>query len=449
MAAIWDFFCSLKLTVITLILLAATSIIGTVLPQDAGQVEQFRQRIGDSAYKLFLTLDFFDMYHSWWFLTLLGLFSINLMACSIKRFPRVWKAVSEPVLVADDTLFRTFSNVDEHVVKTSVSETVERMKAFLGKTFALPVVTEADGAVHLFAQKGPYSRFGVYVTHLSILIIFVGAIIGNLWGYKAYVNIVEGTSVDKVWPRGQQDPLPLDFSVRCEDFSVSYYEGSQRPKEFRSVLTVLENGKPVSEALTDRPVIVNDPLTYKGITFYQSSYGPAGDPLFRFNVKTKGTGQEVNLAARQGQRVSLPDGGSFRVVNFYPSYDQFGPAAHLQVSMPAGEQKSFIVLKNYPEFGAQRGDDYIFTLLDFDQRYYTGLQVAKDPGVWVVWTGCFLMVVGTLIAFFMSHRRIWVRIQPLAGKTGVKVGGTAHRNQPGFELFFDEFKDKLKNELDS
>ena len=43
---------------------------------------------------------------------------------------------------------------------------------------------------------------------------------------------------------------------------------------------------------------------------------------------------------------------------------------------------------------------------------YTGLQVAKDPGVWIVWLGCTLMMAGYLyVAFFMSHRRIWVRIE--------------------------------------
>jgi cytochrome c biogenesis protein len=34
-------------------------------------------------------------------------------------------------------------------------------------------------------------------------------------------------------------------------------------------------------------------------------------------------------------------------------------------------------------------------------------------------------------------------------KVGVKIGGTAHRNQPAFELFFDELKKQLKTELAS
>ena len=438
--ALWDFFCSLKLTVITLILLAITSIIGTVIEQNQ-EPEKYLQIFSEKTYRLLDSLQFFDMYHSWWFLALLGLFSINLTACSIKRFPRVWKTVHEPVLVADDGLFRTFSNTEELLVKDSPDAARDKLCGLLAKQFATPVVTERDGKIHLFAQKGKYARFGVYVTHASILIIFAGAIIGTLWGYKAYVNIVEGTQTTKVWPRGSEQPLELGFAVRCDAFAVEFYDGSQRPKEFTSDLVVLENGQEVQK----KRIEVNHPLQHKGITFYQSSYGPAGDPGFRFRVKVRATGETVEVNARQGQHVQLPGGGSFAVSNFAPSYQSFGPAAQLHMDGgPSGHGGAFLVFQNHPEFDAQRGGDYIFTLLEAKQRYYTGLQVAKDPGVWVVWTGCAMLIFGSMAAFFLSHRRIWVSIQSVGGKTGIKFGGSAHRNQPAFELFFDEFKKSLK-----
>jgi len=74
---------------------------------------------------------------------------------------------------------------------------------------------------------------------------------------------------------------------------------------------------------------------------------------------------------------------------------------------------------------------------------YTGLQVAKDPGVWVVWLGCFLMVVGVYAAFFMSHRRIWVRIE----NESVTIGGNASKNQGAFQSFFDRLVEKIKAQL--
>ena len=40
--------------------------------------------------------------------------------------------------------------------------------------------------------------------------------------------------------------------------------------------------------------------------------------------------------------------------------------------------------------------------LTVKQMYATCLQVAKDPGVWIVYLGCFLMLAGLYVAFFMS-----------------------------------------------
>ena len=444
---IWNFFCSLKLAVITLILLAATSIIGTVIEQGETP-EEMAAKLGWSLDLLkFLdkSINAFDMYHSWWFLSLMGLFAVNLICCSIKRFPIVLKAVREPKLVGDDGLFRTLNNVEQVVVpKAGLDEVRQKAVAFLSAKFAAPRVTEQDGTVYLYAEKGAWSRFGVYVTHASILIIFIGAAIGNIWGYKGYVNIGEGDQVDGVYLRGENTPTPLGFAVRCDDFDVSFYEGGQRPKEFTSELVVLENGQEILK----KKIEVNDPLTYKGITFYQSSYGPAGDATFRFRVREKASGQTIDVVARQGEHVSLPGGYSFAVTNSTESYDKFGPAVQMHVNSPDGRHGNpFIVLQNYPDFDAQRGGEQIFSLLGMEQSYYTGLQVAKDPGVWVVWLGCFLMVLGSCGAFFFSHRRLWVTIQPLNKGIGVKLGGSAHRNQPAFALYFDTLKKDLNDAL--
>jgi len=446
---LWDFFCSLKLAIVTLILLAGTSIIGTVIEQNLAPAE-YLQKYGmsESTYRLLNSLQFFDMYHSWWFLSLMGIFAVNLICCSIKRLPRIIKTVREPVLVAEDGLFRTFSNRGEVVVAGGALESV-RQKAveLLGEKFAKPVVTEQDGKVYLFAQKGAYSRFSVYVTHTSILIIFLGAMIGNLFGYKAYVNIVEGQAVDAIWPRGGTEPIPLGFQIRCDDFEVSFYEGSGgRPKDYTSDLTVIENGR---EVLKKR-IEVNDPLDYKGLTFYQSSYGAAGDPVYRFSVTERASGKTVKVAGAQGRHLPLPGGAALIPMGYAQDYQGFGPAAQVNIDMGNHQHGTpFIVFQNHPQFDERRKGAYTIDLEGVEQNYYTGLQVAKDPGVWVVWLGCLLMVLGSCGAFFLSHRRIWVSIQELESGIGVKLGGTAHRNQPAFALFFDALQQDFDDALSS
>ncbi len=444
---LWDFFCSLKLAISTLILLATTSIIGTVIEQNKSP-QEYLQNYGmsESTYKALDALQFFDMYHSYWFLSLMGLFAVNLICCSIKRLPRIIKTVREPVLVADDGLFRTFSNREEFVAAGTPESVRDKVVALLGDKFASPVVTEQDGNVYLFSQKGAFSRFGVYVTHSSILIIFLGAMIGNLWGYKAYVNIVEGQSINAVWPRGGEVSIPLGFEVRCDKFELTFYEDGQRPKDYKSDLVVLENGKEILK----KTIEVNDPLTYKGLTFYQSSYGSAGDPVYQFRVRNRATGETVTVQGGQGQHLALPGGAALIPMGYAENYQSFGPAA--QVNIDTGDHKHgtpFVVLKNYPQFDEKRGGTYAVSLVDAQQSFYTGLQVAKDPGVWVVWFGCLLIVLGSCSAFFFSHRRIWVNIQPLSKGIGVKIGGAAHRNQPAFALYFDELKKDFNDALSS
>lgn len=439
---VWDFFCSLKLTLFLLISLALTSIIGTVLPQ--GQLPpEYVAQISPTKLQIYTKLGFFDMYHSWWFISLLYVFSLNLICCSIKRLPHVFKFVSQPTLVLGESLRNSFSLKQEIKISGSVESGRDSLSAFLGQEFGAPTVSEQNGEYHLFAQKSAWSRLGVYVVHLSILVIFIGAIIGSLAGYKAYVSIVEGTSINAVEARNGGQ-IPLGFEVLCEKFSVDYYP-TGAPKEFRSILTVMENGQPVP-GYSQVKVIVNHPLTYKGITFYQSSYGQASEGSEHYiTVTPRSGGVPERLAVQEGAAVTLKDGTQFRLLEATQEVRQFapgfsGPAARVEVTPKGAAPQTFIVFKDFPDMNAQRGDALIFGYEGTNARMYTGLQVAKDPGVWVVWLGCALMVVGLFIAFFMSHKRIWI----VVSKGHARIYGNASKNQAAFEMQFDAITEKFK-----
>ena len=441
----WDFLCSLKLTMFLFITLAVISIIGTIIPQGAPPPE-YLQTISQNKLMLYQSLGFFDMYHSWWFILLLSLLCINLIACSIKRLPHIWRTITQPVLVMSDGLEKTLSSSTTFRTNGDTSTLRDRVAAVLKAEFANPVITQEGGGVHLFAQKAPWSRLAVYAVHLSVLVIFIGAIIGSLFGYKGYVNIVEGQTISNVTSRSDKE-INLGFAVRCEKFSVTNYPNGA-PKEFKSILTVLENGKPVPD-YTNVRVIVNDPMTYKGITFYQSSYGNAGD--YFFTVSDLNGRNPVSLTVGSNLSAKLPDGSEMHVLESTPDISPYapeltGPAARVETHTPSGKTDSFIVYANHPELNVQHAKDSGGPLIHYkgsEERMFTGLQVAKDPGVWVVWSGCLLMVVGIYAAFFMSHRRIWVRVE----NGSVTIGGNASKNQAGFQLFMEQLATKLKKQL--
>ena len=111
---------------------------------------------------------------------------------------------------------------------------------------------------------------------------------------------------------------------------------------------VLENGKEVLK----KTIEVNDPLTYKGLTFYQSSYGPAGDPVYQFRVKNRATGETVDVKGGQGKPLALPGGSALIPMGYAESYQNFGPAA--QVNIDAGDNKHGTPFIVFQELSAVR-----------------------------------------------------------------------------------------------
>jgi len=107
---IWGFFSSVKLTIVLLIILAIVSILGTVVPQEQGAAE-FARRLNPAMLQIFTSLDFFDMYHSIWFRVLIGCLAMNLVICSVDRFPAAWKRFT---LRPEPDRTKPFDNLPPH-----------------------------------------------------------------------------------------------------------------------------------------------------------------------------------------------------------------------------------------------------------------------------------------------------------------------------------------------
>ena len=84
-----------------------------------------------------------------------------------------------------------------------------------------------------------------------------------------------------------------------EKFWIDYHENGA-VKSYNSTLTVLEGG----ESKMTKTITVNDPLVYKGIWFYQSSYGDAWDQIevARINIKDKETEKVVKTIDLEWQK---------------------------------------------------------------------------------------------------------------------------------------------------
>ena len=429
--AAWNFLISMKLAIWIIIVLAVTSILGTVVEQNQ-PVEKYRQVYEDWAYNLMDRFNLFDMYHSWWFLLLLCLFTINLACCTIDRLPRAIRTVRKPKLTLDDATEKSLSLTERWKSKGDIPHRAEEYKVALARAFAVPKVTEADGPVHLYAEKGVSSRFGAYATHAGIVIVFIGAILGNVFGFKSYVNIPDGKEASHLDARGGKQHIDLPFSVRNNRFWLETYPGGQ-PKKYASDLSVMENGREVLR----KTITVNDPLVYKGVWFYQSSYGKEGEATALVSVRRPDGSTMGDLSLAPDEPVPIDGYGTIRGVKYSPNLLGRGPALQVVVEKPGKPAAMFVLFQQQPDQDRQRKDALVFSFGGLTAKMFTGLQVAKDPGVNVVWLGCLLLTAGMMVSFFLAHRRIWIRLaEGPHGKVEVTAGGTTNRNRPAFEKVF-------------
>ncbi len=223
-ARLVGFFSSIRLAVVLLILLAAVSIIGTILAQNesgednirlftkwmwslydklglagdparAGYYQNLAQRQGVSLYNFAHAIGLDRLYNAWYFNLMLGLLALNLVVCSLKHWPHTWRFFSHPKTTLEGEGAAGIPLRREMPLMKGAADAPSKAAAALSARGYKALVTEAGGATHLFAQKGIWGRLGIYVTHLSVLVIFLGAWIGFRWGMKGFVNIEEGSAV--------------------------------------------------------------------------------------------------------------------------------------------------------------------------------------------------------------------------------------------------------------
>uniref|UniRef100_A0A7C4RUF6 Cytochrome c biogenesis protein ResB n=1 Tax=Desulfatirhabdium butyrativorans TaxID=340467 RepID=A0A7C4RUF6_9BACT len=443
---IWNeivsFFSSVRLTIVLLLSLAVTSIIGTVIPQNAAPARYFMQ-YGEFWFRIFSVFDFFDMYHSWWFQAMLILLAINIVVCSIERLRATWSVIFPSQVNIQPERFRKSGIAVSRTFPGTPDQVQEALMHHMGKQAHIHTAS-ASGKSGIFWETGRKSRLGVYVVHLSVVLLLVGGLMGSMWGFDGSVTIPEGESADTIQLGTGNVRHALDFAIRCDDFQIRFYENGM-PSEYRSTLTILEKGQPV---LT-RDILVNDPLTYKGVTIYQASYGtvPSKNKAV-FEFTSRDSGMVYRLAADVGQTITLPENlGTFTLKEFVPSYrfkgHDLGETFLAVHTPPEGGAVEIAIPTQFPSFDKMRKGIVAVSVGEAQTRYATGLQVTYDPGVWVVYTGFLLMIAGCYVTFFRSHRQVYIEFHGSDGNTRVDMYGIANRNRLGMERWIERLNNRM------
>ncbi len=121
------------------------------------------------------------------------------------------------------------------------------------------------------ADLWPWSRarIGYVLTHGSMLVVLAGSLATDLFKTEGVLAIWEGETASTVDDRsgvpGRGFALP--FQIRLDAFEIDYYQGTRRPAQFRSRVTVQSEGRSVPAVIE-----MNRELSFGGYRFFQSSY---------------------------------------------------------------------------------------------------------------------------------------------------------------------------------
>jgi cytochrome c biogenesis protein len=448
MRSVWKFLSSVKLAIVLIILLTVTSVIGTLIPQGRS-VAAYSARYGGSLASIFDALRLTGVFRAPWFLALLLLFAANIIVCTVTRFGPKWRRAFRPAADFDAKAVASMHASCRLRLPLGLEASGEKVAAALrGRRYLVHRAAHENRTV-LQARKRRLGWFGSDIVHLGLLVILAGGFTSGLASRRAQLALSEGETA-KV-PQAS-------FEIKLDRFDILYYPSGQ-PRDYKSTITVLEGGA----AVLTRTIEVNEPLSYKGVTFYQQGYGPDWDRAHCV-LELKGAGEPAFLrtvSLRVGERTPVdgPDVTAVLVRRFIPDFvigegnqaqsrsgEANNPAALVEAWK--GEERVFSgwVFAKYPEFGqghgageaAPRGAPQIAVVLkDFDAPPYSVLEAAHDPGATLIWIGCGLVLFGLSLAFYWPPREIRIVLEASQGRVELTAGGQAAKSRESFQAEFD------------
>jgi cytochrome c biogenesis protein len=420
---LWHLLSSMRVAMIIMLAIAALGVAGSLLMQMPPEaladpqrrelwIESVRPRYG-ALTDVFATLQLFEVFASILFRVLVAALTISLIACSVHRIPGVIRTARNPRIDVGPAFFEHAPQHEAIVARRSADDTRGIVEGVLkGRRYR--VLATDDGTVHLYADRFRWAPASGLVGHLSLVLILIGAIIGGMYGYRNPEFMVS---------EGETLPVAAEAGLALQvlDFTDKYDPATGRPIDYASQVVLYKDGQEVDR----HTVRVNDPLRYGGVTFYQAFYGASAI------MTVKDTDGNVVLeAAGVPLAYSTDDGHKFGMIAIPGtpySAEVTGTAGGSDPDIKPGQVGFGIYTTGATSFTdskvidqgepTQVGD---LTVTFEREAQFTGLNVARDPGVMIVWTGALLLFFGFLVRFMVPHKRIWGRISG-RGATGAVV----------------------------
>lgn len=382
MKKIWKFLSSMGFAVALLVLLAAACALCSLVEQKLPQ-ETYAARYGEGAASLIMALQVNDAYHSVWFMALSGCLCLNLVLCSVIRFPfflRRWRRENDAAAALESA-----GNLGE--IETENPESV-----FAALHMGMPEkCTTADGREVLVAGKNRIGLWGAWICHVGILMLIAGFALGQL-------TMKENT----VWGiPGETKNLPeTDLQITIDDFRTETREDGST-EQYVTDMTVTDPAGKTEKA----SVSVNHPVSFGGFRLYQNNTGMAAEAVVERNGKVMqrktllpgGNMEESVLGLEDrpeyafyfaGIRTMREEGKEDRTLFFYDLYRN-GRA----------EQNYYFFDEGTVEVGEDR--------ITFRPQTFTLLVARQDRFELLALAGGLVTMLGLLLALGLQPKTLW------------------------------------------
>src|SRR5690625_137076 len=443
---IWNFFSSVKVGVMLIVIALIASGLGTIFPQEMYIPQEAENRDPAVFYedwyglpgKIYYQLGFHDLYSSWWYMILIALVGVSLVICSIDRFVPLRRALKMQKPKRHNTFLerQRLYSVTPEVTEAEKEKLVANLKKRRYK------ITDEDG--NILAEKNRFSRWGPYVNHIGLIIILLAALLrttlllfldDNVWVREGETKVIPSTEgqyyiENKKFHLETYDP----DDPENEKFKESMESrGEMVHKNYQTDAVIYEaKGKQVAgqepdlEEIESGSIQMNKPLKFEGYTLYQSQYQESDFAEMTFSVyKTDDEDQEslgkvtIDLTSPE-DAYELDNGMILEINQYYPDYElnegeprsvskyPRNPAFVFNVFPPDSDEGEISFVGIGKNIDATGENEYKLGIEGFEMQYASGLTVRKDYTLPMFGVGAAIFMIGVIQGMYWHHRRIWI-----------------------------------------
>ncbi len=460
----WGWLSSVRTAILLISAIAVVSLLGIYFVQAPGEVladpvayavwvqQNALPRYG-SLTPVYDWLQFFKVFSSWYFMLLLTILALSVVVCTLNRAPAIWQNFRHPLLRRSDKFYLNALERAEFTHDNAIEWTrADLRKRHYRVRSVVEMIEEGDGdrgggsvgggeVTYLYANKNSWATLCTFVFHAALVTLLLAGVLSQWHGFApdsparrflpapivGLTDNLAGFTFDQALPDGQSAIVyprgtPHNISFRANSFKATFDPKTGLPTDYVTDLSVYRDGELVAHSDHLR---VNDPLSYGGVVFHQSSLIPSvnitisdangcimcNEPIVLDQTADVSPNLVVDYAS------GIPIAGTnmtlsvlFRHLPSVQLAQMQDPVMLISAGVPGAALNQEKVLVNVQPGQSRPSLDKQWTVTLNSASEATVLLVTKDSGSILVWPTAVILILSLCATFYFPQRRIWVRI---------------------------------------